>query len=1085
MNYGNECYIVYDKYGGGTHSFTNPITSLYGIKELFETKTDDGVTDYIVGIEAVHRFNQKFGDGNFRLPDDLNHDIVSIHMFNFKNKDNCEVIITVVGIDIDKLTKYYDKYNTIPNKEFIVNSCRYHISYEKTINLVENSYASVVGEIVNKVIVPSPDIMDPIIDHPDFIKQGKKLYDYQRRSIKWMLDTEQNGQKIYYGNNYRFEIEIGPLVFDIIKKSIVMKDARDSLQFKGGALIDEVGLGKTIQTLTLCLLNPAPVKDLSYVDESNNMLKSRATLIICPNQLCGQWSREITNMISRSDLKIVLMLTKNHFDKYTYQDLLDADFVIVSYPFIGNACFASKYTTSISQSKSYHKSVAWNRASVEAVFKTMSAELVSDPMCLFQKEPLFPLVYWHRIVIDEFHEAFTSPKYVFVKNIIPLLKGAHKWEVTGTPFDKGTGCFYNMFDFATDYQNSLGENIINLPDVKEHMTKSFFRRNTKKSVEEEFKLPELREKIIWLRFTHTERMMYNAYLTDPNVNRFSEIVRQICCHPKIADEIKGVLSKCKTLSDVENSMVSHYKKQYEHALRGVNKIKRLISKTERRILIVEYKRQRKFLKQKGYQVKIDLPDFEFPDNTGIEIDESDDVPDDLVPNALIPAELGQMEEDNNDGLNLDDLSDDDDDNKPLMIINEENHKMIVGLIKKQLDANPSLTINNFKETLRQQNERLVNAQKIYDGKKASFDFFNNMLQRIKKFTEKSKAKYEKLVAKAHRKDEQGDEYESDDEDETDEEDDEDNCGICMCEISGEDVGVTKCGHIFCFECLKTSINSTSKCPMCSTPQTNKDISMISFEKPVFTKENSQILKTKLELIDKVGTKLSNLIYYLNSIPDHVIIFSQWDSLLRKVGDVLSEHGIPTVYCKGNVWSRDKAIREFNANDKIKVIMLSSESAASGTNLTKASKVILLDPVSGNYEYRRNMEWQAIGRAYRLGQTKQVEIVRLIIKDTVEEEIYKDNKIEDVKQNTHMNISEVTDETITLTDDKLHSIAEAVKIAKEVKDQKNKEKIQRQEKKKLAADKKLIADKKLTKVVKKTIDPVPKKKVVVAKNDNRK
>ena len=1060
MNCGNECYILYDKYGGGLHSFRNPITCPYNIKDLFDNKTDDGTTNYVINIEAVKQFNQKFGGGNFRLPNDLNHDIISIHMFNFKNADNCEVIITIVGIDIIKLTKYYNEYRTIPNNEFIVNSCKFHISYEKSSIDDDNSYQIVVDDIVKKVMVPNLDIMDPIIDHPDFIKQGTKLYDYQRRSIKWMIDTEMNGQKIYYGNNYRFEIEIGPMVYDMIKKTLVMKDAREYLQFKGGALIDEVGLGKTIQMLTLCLLNPAPINDISYINTQYNMLKSRATLIVCPNQLCGQWSREITNMIARSDLKIVLMLTKNHFDKCTYQDLLDADFVIVSYAFIGNACFTSKYTTTLSPSKSYYKSTSWNSDDVKTVFKTMSDNLVSDPISLFQKEPLFPLVYWHRIIIDEFHEAIVSSKYIFVKNMIPHIKGARKWAVTGTPFDKGAECFYNMFNFATDYQNILAENVINVSNMKNHMMKHFFRRNTKQSVEEEFKLPELREKIIWLRFTHTERMMYNAYLTDPNVNRFSEIVRQICCHPRIADEIKDVLSKCKTLSDIENSMVSHYKKQYEHAHRGVYKIKKLIAKTERRILIIQYKRQRKYLKQKGYRVKINLPEFEFDDDDAMEMNKEETQ--NIADNVFDPNANAQADDDTNNGLNLDDLSDDDDDDlsddeadKPLMIVDESNQIKILGLIKKQLDANTSLTIITYKDTLKRQNERLICAKKIYDGKKASFDFFNNMLQRIKKFTEKSKIKYEKLIAKARCKDEgvENDDDDDDDEDEDedeDEEDDDDNCGICMCEISGDNVGVTKCGHIFCFECLKTSVSSTSKCPVCLTPQTNKDISMISFEKPVFTKKNSEILKTKLELIDKVGTKLTNLIYYLNSIPDHVIIFSQWDSLLRKVGDVLSEHGIPTVYCKGNVWSRDKAIREFNANDKIKVIMLSSESAASGTNLTKASKIIFLDPITGNYEYRRDKEWQAIGRAYRIGQTQSVESVRLIIKDTVEEEIYKDNKDEDAKQKTQMNISEVTDETITLTDDKLHSITEAVKISKEIFDKKNKDR----------------EKKKLTKVVKK-------------------
>ena len=45
---------------------------------------------------------------------------------------------------------------------------------------------------------------------------------------------------------------------------------------------------------------------------------------------------------------------------------------------------------------------------------------------------------------------------------------------------------------------------------------------------------------------------------------------------KIADEIKGVLSNCKTLEDIEKSMVSHYKTQYEHANLNVEKYKRRI-----------------------------------------------------------------------------------------------------------------------------------------------------------------------------------------------------------------------------------------------------------------------------------------------------------------------------------------------------------------------------------------------------------------------------------------------------------------------------------------------------------------------------
>lgn len=1103
MNFGTECYIFYDKYGGGSHSFKNPITSEYKIKELFETKLTDQKTEYLQGDVAVSKYNAKFGGTNFRIPSDVNDGIITIHTFTFANNSGCEVIMAIVGFDIPKLTKFYKENGTVPNSEFVLNACQYHINYEGFDVFDDYESESTVKSITQKVIIPNLDIMDPIIDNPPFIKEEKKLYDYQRRTIRWMLDTERNPVKIHYGTHHNFELEIGPLVFDTAKHAFLMKESQQYIEFNGGALIDEVGLGKTIQTLTTCILNPPLASETSYIDDTQKMFKSGATLILCPNHLTRQWVREIGIMTSKTGLKIVEILTKSHFEKYTYLDLLEADFVVVSYTFIGNYCFAKKYITELSTSKSYHKSTNWNVNSVASLFKKMAEKLISDPASLFSTEALFPLIYWYRVVIDEFHEPQVVDKYLYVKNIIPTIKGKHKWVVTGTPFDKDTNCFYKMFDFVTKYTNGLGGKIINIKGIKEHMLCNFFRRNTKKSVEEEFKLPELKEKLIWLRFTHTERMMYNAYLADPNVNKYSEIIRQICCNPKIADELKGVLSNCKTMDDIQKTMVLHYKRQYDKAFRNVKRCEKFIAKTERRILVTEYKRQRKYLKQRGYRVKIELEPFAFKDENLLIVDEDEDeikidneddkddkskkkkkedpkkIQEEIELNAVI-------EHDDDNGLNINDLSDnedDDDSKKPLMIVSNENQKSIMKLIKHQLDTNHSVAIQNFEETLKQQKNRLANLENICNGKRSRYNFFNNMSERIKKFVEKSNAKYERLIEKNRKKDEQGEDYISSDDDD-EEDNDDDKCIICMSVISGENVGVTNCGHLFCFECLKMAVSNTHKCPMCMTPQANKDISMISFEKPVFTKQNSDILKSKLELIDRVGTKPTNVIYLLNAIGENekVIIFAQWEQLLRTVGDVLTDHGIRNVFCRGNVWTRDKAIREFKTDPKIKVIMLSSESAASGANLTEASIVILLNPVSGDYEYRRNMEWQAIGRAYRLGQKKPVEIVRLIIKDTVEEDIYKANKIEDSKQKTQLNISEITDETITLSDDKLQTIASAVEKAKEEKENKAKEKLEKAKKKEAAIKEKNKNKKIATKVamVAKKVIAVPKKKTVIRK-----
>ena len=68
-------------------------------------------------------------------------------------------------------------------------------------------------------------------------------------------------------------------------------------------------------------------------------------------------------------------------------------------------------------------------------------------------------------------------------------------------------------------------------------------------------------------------------------------------------------------------------------------------------------------------------------------------------------------------------------------------------------------------------------------------------------------------------------------------------------------------------------------------------------------------------------------------------------------------------------------------------MLSTEHAASGTNLTEANHIIFMESHQGTYGDVKAMEDQAIGRAVRLGQENQVNVIKLIIKDTIEEEIF--------------------------------------------------------------------------------------------------
>ena len=90
--------------------------------------------------------------------------------------------------------------------------------------------------------------------------------------------------------------------------------------------------------------------------------------------------------------------------------------------------------------------------------------------------------------------------------------------------------------------------------------------------------------------------------------------------------------------------------------------------------------------------------------------------------------------------------------------------------------------------------------------------------------------------------------------------DDDLCGICLTEIEDNDTGVTQCGHIFCYECLKLWTNKKNNCPYCKKVLDENDVYLLSYDK--INKEEKKIPKNDKELIDKVGTKLAHLIFYI-------------------------------------------------------------------------------------------------------------------------------------------------------------------------------------------------------------------------------
>ena len=80
--------------------------------------------------------------------------------------------------------------------------------------------------------------------------------------------------------------------------------------------------------------------------------------------------------------------------------------------------------------------------------------------------------------------------------------------------------------------------------------------------------------------------------------------------------------------------------------------------------------------------------------------------------------------------------------------------------------------------------------------------------------------------------------------------------------------------------------------------------------------------------------------------------------------------------------RIELVEEFNQNPDVKVFLISLKAGGTGLNLTGADVVIHYDPW-----WNLSAENQATDRAYRIGQKKNVQVYKLITKNSIEEKIY--------------------------------------------------------------------------------------------------
>ena len=215
------------------------------------------------------------------------------------------------------------------------------------------------------------------------------------------------------------------------------------------------------------------------------------------------------------------------------------------------------------------------------------------------------------------------------------------------------------------------------------------------------------------------------------------------------------------------------------------------------------------------------------------------------------------------------------------------------------------------------------------------------------------------------------------------------CAVCLSDMRGCEVAMYPCAHAIHARCHREmlrfmNISRRPKCPTCRLTCAPGDVQVTMNKGVAASADDASQTPEMVECRQRFGTKVAGLVKLLGELPsaDKCIIFSQWDLMLQVAQDALLAAGVKHSRITGKR-SADKALKNFRGDPDVRCLLLPLKHGGQGLTLVEATHVIMLEPLLDP-----SLDAQAIGRVHRIGQTKQTFVHRLVVRDTVEEPLFR-------------------------------------------------------------------------------------------------
>ena len=174
---------------------------------------------------------------------------------------------------------------------------------------------------------------------------------------------------------------------------------------------------------------------------------------------------------------------------------------------------------------------------------------------------------------------------------------------------------------------------------------------------------------------------------------------------------------------------------------------------------------------------------------------------------------------------------------------------------------------------------------------------------------------------------------------------------------------------------------------------NNDTNTVNTEIPSLSLDRSVAIPSMEKFIRDCGklSKLDSMLVELKAEGHRVLIYNQMTKMIDLLEEYLQYRGYSYLRLDGstNISTRRDLVNSWQTDPSIFVFLLSTRAGGLGINLTAADTVIFYDS-----DWNPTVDQQAMDRAHRLGQMKQVTVYRMITRNTIEERIMQRAKQKD-------------------------------------------------------------------------------------------